>query len=147
MRRYARPPLTILRSADAETKSLIKRVTFLQEIYTALAPTLPESSAGHVGIADYHDGELLIIVDNGAWATRLRYQQEQMRRMLAQKMRLDLDRIEIRVRPAVNYTQPAPQIKRELSATARRQLGETARYIDDANLAAALTRLSRCGQP
>jgi len=146
MRKYARPPLTILRSADAETKSLIKRVTFLQAINATLAPVLPKAAAGHVGVASFQDGELVLVVDSGTWATRLRYQKEILRRVLAQELRLDLDHIEIRVRPPAAQSQPAPISERRISDSARRQLSESARYLEDPKLAAALTRLSRCGQ-
>lgn len=147
MRKYARPPLTILRGAGAGQRSLLKRVTFLQEINAAVAAVLPESAAEHVGVADYRDGELVIIVDSGTWATRLRYQQSQLRRELAQRLRLDLDRLEIRVRPSATRNTAAPVYSREISAGARRQISESARYIENPDLAAALTRLSRSGLP
>lgn len=145
MRKYARPPLTILRGAGAGQRSLLKRVTFLQEINAAIAAALPESAAGHFGIADYRDGELVIIVDSGTWATRLRYQQSQLRRQLAQRLRLDLDRLEIRVRPPAIPNAAVPHYFREISTGARRQISESARYIENPELAAALTRLSRSG--
>ncbi len=136
----------ILRGASADTRSLLKRVAFLQEINAALAPVFSESVAGHVAVADYCEGELVLIADSGAWATRLRYQQEQLRRQLAQHMRLNLDHIEIRVRPPATQSPPAAQFKRRISASARHQLGESARHIEDPNLAAAITRLSHCGE-
>ena len=145
MRKLARSPVSILSSAGAETHSVIRRVRFLQQINAALASVLPPSAALHVGVAGYQQGELVLVVDSGSWATRLRYQQEILRRALAQSMRLDLDRLRIRVRPPVPVSQAAPVINRRLSAGSRQHLIATAKHIEDANLAQALTRLARSG--
>lgn len=126
--------------------SLSKRVTFLQEINATMATVLPETARNHVAIAGYADGELVIITDSGTWATRLRYQLEDIRRALAQKMRLNLDRLDIRVQPPLQISQPAPRRHRQIPASARRQLAESSKYISDRELAAAMNRLSRAGQ-
>lgn len=146
MRQFARTPLVILNSSGAQTRSLSRRAAFLQQIKTILAPTLPAQAGEHLAIADYSDGVLVLIVDSGTWATRLRYQKEVMRRALAQQMRLDLDHIEIRVRPAADGAAPAPRYNRRIPQAARQHLSDSARYVGDAKLAAALVRLARCGQ-
>lgn len=145
MRKFARPPLSILNSASAEVRSLVAHATFLQQVKSALLSILPVQGHAHIGVADYHKGHLTLIADSGTWATRLRYQQDGLRRALAQSLRLDLDHLEVRVRPTTQPLQVPPPITRRISPQARRQLAESAHYIDDAKLADALSRLSRCG--
>lgn len=145
MRKFARPPLSILNSASAEVRSLVAHATFLQQVKSALLPILPPQGPDHVGVADYYNGCLVLVVDSGTWATRLRYQQDSLRRALAQNLRLDLDRLEIRVRPTTQPLKPRPHITRRISSQARQQLAESALYINDAGLADALSRLSDCG--
>lgn len=104
--------------------------------------TLPEKAVGCVRVADCSDGRLLLLVDNSAWATRLRYQQAAITRGLAQRLRLGIDRMDVRVRPAPRDT-AAPASARHLSPESRRRIRDCAGSVaDNPELATALRRLA-----
>lgn len=126
-------------------RSLIAHARFLQQVKAALLPMLPPGGADHVGVADYQNGVLVLIVDSGTWATRLRYQQAHLRRALAQNLRMDLEDVVIKVRPPAQSAVQPRRRNRQISSGSRQQLAQAARYIEDTELADALRRLSQCG--
>lgn len=86
----------------------------------------------------------MLLVANAGWATRLRYQQNAIRRELARRLRRHIERVDIRVRP-MEEAAPPPRRPRRLSDDARRQIETAARCIDDPGLATALRRLADIG--
>ncbi|MES1942879.1 hypothetical protein PC39_02090 [Salinisphaera sp. PC39] len=103
---------------------------------------MPAEARDQVRVAACDERGLVLHVANGGWATRLRYQQNTIRRALAQRMRRDVPRVDIRVRPMAGPA-AAPRPPRRLSDDARKQLGATARCVEDnPALAAALRRLA-----
>ena len=145
MRKNARSPSLILRSAGEEMQSLLARVRFLQQIQQALPAVIGRTGAEHVGVADLFEGRLLLIADSGAWATRLKYQKEQISRVLAQQLRANVDEITVRVRPPAAPPVPRTYRPRRLTPAARRQIRQTASHVSDPGLAEALGRLAAAG--
>lgn len=106
---------------------------------------LPENAATHVRVADYADGRLVLMVDSGTWATRLRYQQRAIDQSLARRLRYPVERLDVRVRPLPDNASPAPA-PRHLSDQARRTIADCSRWVEDnPELAAALDRLAAAG--
>lgn len=145
MRTAPRSLQRILYKGTGVLPSLLRQVTFLQEIQSTLEAAWPPEAAGHVRVAACDNGYLLLIVDSGVWATRLRYQHEAISRILAQRLRIGVTDIQVRVRPTAYQPQAGYSATRAISPGNRRLLAESARHIDDPKLAAALSRLATSG--
>lgn len=137
---------SLLHVAAPDIADILGRARFLARIRAALLEILPDAAAPHVQVAAYEDYHLRLHVANAAWATRLRYMENQLARALAQRMRLQVNGIRIKVRPVnLGPFQPV-QRPRYLSAGTRQHIEQTAAYIDDIPLAEALQRLAAAGR-
>lgn len=137
---------SLLHVAAPDVADILGRARFLARIRLSLLDILPDAAAPHVQVAAYEARRLRLHVASAAWATRLRYMESQLARALAQRMRLQVDSIQIKVRPVnLDTFTPAPR-PRYMSIAARRHLEQTAGYIDDDALAGALRRLAIAGR-
>lgn len=144
MSRTPRPVRSILHANNNALGTLHRRAAFLLKIESVLQSIWPAQAVNHVHVAGYDQGCLRLVADSGAWATRLRYQQDGIRRILAQHLRMAVDDIQIRVRPAVRQLPPLARPRRVISARSRKLLQDSARYLPDPALADALQRLANC---
>lgn len=137
---------SLLHIAAPDMADILGRARFLARIRAALLEILPEAAAPHIQVAAYEGYHLRLHVASAAWATRLRYMENQLVRALAQRMRLQVNGIRIKVSPVnLGPFQPV-QRARYLSIDTRRHLEQTAAYIDDRPLAEALRRLAAAGR-
>lgn len=137
---------SLLHIAAPDVADILGRARFLARIRAALLEILPEAAAPHIQVAAYESHHLRLHVASAAWATRLRYMEQQLTRALAQRMQLQVNGIRIKVRP-VNLGPFRPvQRARYLSTDTQKHLKQTAAYIDDAALAEALRRLAAAGR-
>lgn len=126
---------------------LLEHARLVGQLQHVLHACLPAAAAAHCHLADYSQGRLLIIIDNAHWATRMRYQQDQ----LAQRLRrhnefADLRQIQFRVRPGAQFAsteQNASKARKQISAKARESIRDCADAISDQALREALLRLIR----
>jgi hypothetical protein len=97
-------------------------------------------------LASWREGCLLLIVTDGHWATRLRYQQRRLQRQLQQLDEFSgLQRILFKVQPATGQVR-TPDRSIALSSCAAESIQTTADGISDPNLRAALERLASHGK-
>lgn len=136
---------SLLHTATPDIADMIDRARFLERMRTSILAILPDAAVPHVRVAAYDNYRLRLHVDNGGWATRLRYMQAAIIQALAQRMRLHVEHVEIRVRPTAHPPAPAAQ-PRIISDTARLHIRRSARYIDHKALAEALERLAESGR-
>jgi hypothetical protein len=137
---------SLLHAAEPDLARLIGRARFLARVRAALVETLPDRAAARIHVAGYDDYCLTLHVAEAAWATRLRYMEADLCRALARRMRLQIDRVQIRVRPVVAAgPEPGEPRSRVLSAETRQLLERSAAHIDAPDLAAALYRLAGAG--
>ncbi|UVE18611.1 DUF721 domain-containing protein [Pseudomonas sp. LS44] len=141
----ARPPATLLRETKP-LKALVDQAERLTRLQHLLDEQLQPAAREHCRVASWREGCLLLIVDDGHWATRLRYQQRRLQRQLqALDEFANLSRILIKVQPpAGNSRGPARTVN--LSAQAAESIQETADGISDPKLRAALERLASRGK-
>ncbi|MFT5781454.1 MAG: hypothetical protein ACI9EB_000819 [Pseudomonas sp.] len=137
----ARAPAAMLREAKP-LKALFTAAQRLNQLQRALESQLQPAAREYCHLASWREGCLLLIVTDGNWATRLRYQQ---RRLMRQLQQLDefsgLQRILFKVQPPNNTVRP-PERHIELSSCAAQSIQTTADGISDPNLRAALERLA-----
>ena len=95
----ARAPGTLLREARP-LKVLFNQAQRLAQLQRLVESQLQPAAREHCHVASWREGTLLLIVTDGHWATRLRYQQKRLQRQLEQ---LDafagLSRILFKVQP------------------------------------------------
>lgn len=115
----------------------------LATLQTQLEQCLQEAARPHCKVGAFDEGCLILIITDGAWATRLRYQKN----ILIKQLRnfstfMELQHIQFRIEPKTE-----PQIKTRarpvLSADAAALLEATANNVEDSKLQAALRRLAK----
>ncbi|NKF28594.1 DUF721 domain-containing protein [Pseudomonas sp. BGM005] len=142
----ARAPAVLLREARP-LKAILGHAQRLAHLQRLLESQLQPAAREHCHVAKWREGELLLIVTDGHWATRLRYQQKRLQRQLQMFDEFaNLTRIKFAVRP--------PPLQREangptidLSTDAAATIQATADGISDPNLRAALERLAAHAKP
>lgn len=137
----AKAPAVLLREARP-LKAILGLAQRLAHLQRLLESQLQPAAREHCHVARWREGELSLVVTDGHWATRLRYQQK---RLLRQLQMFDeftsLTRIKFSVRPPV--TRPATTGHTlDLSTDAAATIQSTAEGISDPNLRAALERLA-----
>ncbi|MDZ5605108.1 DciA family protein [Pseudomonas sp. RP23018S] len=141
----ALPPAALLRQARPLRRLLsqAERIAHLQRL---LESQLQPAARAHCHIASWRDGVLLLIVTDGHWATRLRYQQKRLLRQLqALEAFANLSRILFKVQPPLVAPRPPGQGP-VLSTVAADSILGSAEGIADPNLRAALERLAAHGK-
>jgi hypothetical protein len=141
----ARAPAAMLREAKP-LKALFSAAQRLTQLQRLLESQLQPAAREHCHLASWREGCLLLIVTDGHWATRLRYQQKRLQRQLQQ---LDdfagLQRILFKVQPSSGQVR-TPERSIVLSNCAAESIQTTADGISDPNLRAALERLASHGK-
>lgn len=142
----ARAPASLLREAKP-LKALFGETRRLDHLQRLVESQLQPAAREFCRVASWREGTLLLIVTDGHWATRLRYQQRRLQRQLqGTEAFRDLNRILFKVQPAETPRYkpgPAP----DLSVRAAANIQETARGITDPKLKAALERLASHARP
>lgn len=143
---HARPPATLLRDTKP-LQALTDQAQRLAELQQLVHAQLQPAAREHCQLAAWRDGALLLIITDGHWATRLRYQQRRLLRQLQDHPAFaGLQRIVFKVQPP--HTAMQRQLRSAtLSAEAAENIQATAEHIDDPRLRAALERLARHGNP
>lgn len=139
-----RPLRTLLHTLNADLGMLLRHAEYLQAVRKAVTDVLPEAAAEHIHVAAIDRQQLVLHTDSTGWATRLRYAEALIQRGLAQRMRLRVERVQIRVRPALARTQTMP-VERHISSANCDYIRRIANHVDDAELARALRTLSNHG--
>lgn len=142
----AKAPAALLREAKP-LQALLNEAKRLSQLQALLERHLEPAASEHCKVAAWRDGQLLLIVSNGQWATRLRYREKRLLTQLAALAEFNgLQRIIFKVRPPDNPPQNADR-KVSLSPSAARSIQDSAESISDPQLRAALERLARHFKP
>lgn len=142
----ARAPSVLLREAKP-LKAIFGHAQRLGHWQRLLESQLQPAAREHCHVASWREGTLLLIVTDGHWATRLRYQQKRLQRqMQAFEEFASLERILFKVQPPT-VQQGAAGHTMDLSSIAAETIQATADGITDPNLRAALERLASHAKP
>jgi hypothetical protein len=137
----ARAPAVLLREAKP-LKALFSQAQRLSHLQRLLESQLQPAARPHCYVASWREGNLLLIVTDGHWATRLRYQQKRLQRQLqALEEFTSLTRILFKVQPPTVQSKAGGHAI-DLSPVAAESIQATAEGISDPNLRAALERLA-----
>ncbi|MFP3850152.1 DUF721 domain-containing protein [Pseudomonas sp. W5-01] len=142
----ARAPAVLLREARP-LKAIFNHAQRLAHLQRLLESQLQPAAREHCHVASWREGTLLLIVTDGHWATRLRYQQKRLQRQLvAFKEFANLTRLQLKVQPARTHRTEMGHT-RDLSVAAAETISATAEGITDPKLRAALERLAAHATP
>ncbi|CAM4003293.1 hypothetical protein CCOS865_03659 [Pseudomonas reidholzensis] len=142
----ARPPAALLRGARP-LRLLLNQAERLVHLQRLLESQLQPAARAHCHVASWRDGVLLLVVTDGHWATRLRYQQKRLQRQLLElEVFGNLRRILFKVQPPMTPAKRAGHAP-ELSSEAAESIRDTAEGISDPKLRAALERLAGHAKP
>ncbi|MFJ4142202.1 DUF721 domain-containing protein [Pseudomonas sp. NPDC089734] len=141
----ARTPAVLLRDAKP-LKAIFRHAERLSHLQRLLESQLQPAAQEHCHVASWREGSLVLIVTDGHWATRLRYQQKRLQRQLvAFDEFANLTRILFKVQPPT-VQQGAAGHTIDLSSAAAENIQATAEGITDPKLRAALERLASHGR-
>ncbi|WP_421548606.1 DUF721 domain-containing protein [Pseudomonas sp. QD4] len=142
----ARAPAVLLREAKP-LKAIFGHAQRLAHLQRLVESQLQPAAREHCHVASWREGSLLLIVTDGHWATRLRYQQKRLQRQLVEFNEFaSLTRILFKVQPPT-VPQGAAGHTMDLSSNAAETIQATANGISDPNLRAALERLASHAKP
>lgn len=128
--------------------SLLQQAQNLSQLQALVHQYLAPAAREQLRLGGYENGLLTLVLNDAAWATRLRYQQEQLVQQLRQHDPFaGLLRIRLKVRPASNHPEPAETERRYLTANASEHIRQSAEQIEDPQLRAALKRLAQNIRP
>lgn len=137
----ARAPAVLLREARP-LKAILGHAQRLEHLQRLLESQLQPAAREHCRVAKWREGELSLVVTDGHWATRLRYQQKRLQRQLQLFEEFaSLTRIKFSVRPPI-VQHRATGHTIDLSSSAAETIQSTADGISDPGLRAALERLA-----
>ncbi|MDB6444332.1 MULTISPECIES: DUF721 domain-containing protein [Pseudomonas] len=137
----AKAPAVLLREAKP-LKAIFGHARRLGHLQRLLDSQLQPAAREHCHVASWREGCLLLIVTDGHWATRLRYQQKRLLRQLqAFEEFAGLTRVLFKVQPPTVQA-IAKGHTLDLSSDAAATIQATADGISDPKLRAALERLA-----
>lgn len=142
----ARSPVALLKE-EKPLRALFDQAQRIDHLQRVLEGQLQPAAREHCRVASWRDGCLLLIISDGHWATRLRYQQRRLQRQLqALEEFANLTKIIFKVQPSKSAGRN-PSQGAALSAYAAESLQSTAEGISDPRLRAALERLASRARP
>lgn len=142
----ARSPVALLKE-EKPLRALFDQAQRIDHLQRVLEGQLQPAAREHCRVASWRDGCLLLIISDGHWATRLRYQQRRLQRQLqALEEFANLTKIIFKVQPSRSAGRN-PSQGAALSAYAAESLQSTAEGISDPRLRAALERLASRARP
>ena len=128
-------------------QSLLNEAQRLSQLQLLVEGQLEPVAREHCRVAVWRGGNPLLIVSDGQWATRLRYQEKRLLRQLKTLTEFSgLQRITFKVRPVSSPPQGKGHTP-SLSASAARSIQASAVDTSDPQLRAALERLASHAKP
>lgn len=128
-------------------KALFDEAQRIARLQRLLESQLQPAAREHCHVASWREGCLLLILTDGHWATRLRYQQRRLQRQLqAFEEFATLTTIRFKVQPPHSASARRDRCI-TLSEHAAESIQATAEGIEHAPLRAALERLASRGKP
>lgn len=138
----ARQPATVLRETKP-LQQLLAEAGRLSTLQALLDQQLEPAAREHCKVGSYKAGCLTLIISDGQWATRLRYQQKRLLKLLAAYDELaNLTKILFKVQPP-NTSSRGTSRTLTLSIEAASAIRASAEHITDPRLRDALERLAK----
>lgn len=141
MRREPKLITSIVKNHSALSK-INQRTQLLERLNHAFQQSLPAQFSAHCKLANINGKTLVVHTDNASYSSLLRFQAPALCRTLSQELALDINMLEVKVRPRFVHFENPPGDPRSLPQSAATALQQTAEGMDDGPLKAALKRLA-----
>ena len=135
----------ILQTSTGRSGGLRAKADLLASLDDKLRRWLPQPLSAHVRLVALEQDRVAIWADSAAWRSRLHYQLPQVRQILAQRLGLQVVRIDTGVMATTERLE-RPQRRAMLGTEAAENLERAASSLGDPKLAAALRRLAARGR-
>ena len=134
----------VLRNIYAETRILLDIQAAVKAVVPLKVPlNVPTNKQADLHVASLHDGQLHLMTNSAAVATRIKYSQKSILGSLkTQKLPQPVTSIKVSVRPSFSPTPPPIRQPMPPSLDGGRQMEIAADHIDDPDLSSALRKLS-----
>ncbi|MHB1948120.1 MAG: DUF721 domain-containing protein [Gammaproteobacteria bacterium] len=136
----------VLKHENKSLQGLMGQLNELQELNALLTEHLDPEIAKHCQVVKFEKNCLFVIVDNGNWATQLRFNIPDVMARLRQTTKLkNISGIICKTRPNPHLTKSSKVKKRVvtgLSADAAKQILETAKTIKDDKIRKMLEKIA-----
>lgn len=139
---YAPMTLTRLPRHLGLPRDVFTKACALGALTDSLRRALPPALAGRCWAAGHDGSTLEIVVENGAWATEIRYLQREILKRINEEHALALKRAHIRATPARGSPPPLRGTLPSLPESAAATLTAAATSVTDPGLATALEKLA-----
>jgi hypothetical protein len=134
---------TIDASASGTLKELLRQAHELLRLEDDIGALMAPSIRPHCRAAGCRDGQLILMTDSPAWATRLRYQVPALLAGLRRRApALGLREIHVKVSPFAQPVEAATGLGPTMSEASAALLEDVASGIGDARIRAAMLRLA-----
>jgi len=133
--------LSKLLKGHSDLTDVLARAKFLTALADRVAKILPPDIKAHCQLANVRDKTVVMVCDDAAWSSRLRYYRDDILRHLQEEHQLAMTELKIKVttKPAVASVLPAAA---PISDKTSQHLKQIAKHQRDPELAAALKRLA-----
>lgn len=129
---------------NSDLRALSTRGRQLHALEHRVLACLPPELAANCRVGGIADGCLRLFATAPAWASRLRFEAPRLQQMLGRQGVTSIRSVHVRIAPAAE-SRPLQQRRMYMSRDNARLLEQTARAIQDPQLAQALARLARRG--
>jgi len=131
-----------------ELERLITHAMAISHLNTTLHSILDTTLKKHCDIANFIDGNLILLTDSPAWISRLRYQLPTLLKQLQQLAEFKgLIQIKLRIKPKYVASRPTRPHREPISKIAASCLTTLAEHVQDSGLKTALRQLASRSKP
>ena len=133
---------TCSRILEAAALPLLERAQKLLRLEQTVLQLLPEDLSLHCRVLNLRSKALIVSAPSSAWAARLRFAAPELVRQLRSRYALDVETLQIRIRPQTPENRPVRHTQPKLSLESANLLAQTAQNIEHRGLQEALVRLA-----
>jgi hypothetical protein len=133
---------TCSRLLEAAASPLLERAQKLLRLEQTVLRILPEDLSLHCNVLNLRNKALIVSAPSSAWAARLRFAAPELIRQLQSRCSLDVETLQIRIRPQTSENRPVRRTQPKLSLESGSLLAQTAQNIEHRGLQEALFRLA-----
>ena len=128
-------------------KKITRHAQLLERLNHAFQQSLPAQFSAHCKLANIHGSTLVIHTDNASYSSLIRFQAPTLCQTLSQELSLDINTIEVKVRPSYSPFENQSSNPISLPSSASTALKQTAETMEEGPLKAALERLAKRQKP
>lgn len=131
--------------SNAILRDLTQHAQLIEKLNHALHQLLPLQFSAHCHLANIKGQTLVIHTDNASFASLIRFQVPTLCKTFSKQLKFTIEHIDVKVRPSLSKPSQQQSSPAKLSKAAATTLKQAADSIDNAELRAALEKLTdRC---